>query len=62
MNGELIEGISIQVMYARRQNQENWAQQRWQPQPFVSAGFTPAPSNEFTRPEPIERQPFKRIP
>ncbi|KAI6191346.1 Negative elongation factor E [Aphelenchoides bicaudatus] len=61
MNNELIDGVSIQVGFARRQNQDNWTP-RWQPQAFVSAGFTSTstPSNEFPKPEPIERQTFKR--
>jgi hypothetical protein len=32
MNGQLIDGISIQVSFARRQNQDNWNQKS-----FVSA-------------------------
>lgn len=58
MNGQLIDGISIQASFARRQNQDNFTQSQQWKQPFVSAGFTQN-SNFKTQsipPEPIQRR------
>lgn len=52
MNGALIDGVSINVSFARRQNQESRPQPRWQQQRFVSAEqppFNPATIDDLSR-------------
>lgn len=65
MNGELIDGISIQVSFARRQNQESWNNQpRWQLQSFggfASTSKSRVPERQTVKRSLKQRKLFKYV-